>query len=89
MLARFPIPAEVSASRNIAHLLVVGSVLGRNRGVILLWQLGRFLFRRSSRRLSASQNTARYTLKPVRSAKCSRYSPSTASLSSATCWRST
>ena len=44
---------------------------------------------RSLRRLSASQITARHTVTPVLSARRSRYSRSSASLSSTTSWRST
>src|SRR5215207_8447521 len=74
---------------DVAHLLAVSLALGGNLGSILLGRPKRLFFGRSLRRLSASQITAMQTVTLVRSATRSRYSRSSASLSSATSWRST
>src|SRR3954452_9578972 len=72
-----------------AHLLAVSLALGGNLGPLLLGRPKGLFFGRSLSRLSASQITARHTVTPVLSARRSRYSRSSASLSSATSWRST
>ena len=67
-----------------ADLLALSLTLGGNLGPILLGRPKRLFFGRSLMRLSASQITARHTVTPVRSARRSRYSRSSASLSSIT-----
>src|SRR3712207_1783996 len=74
---------------DLVHLLAVSLTLGSNPGPLLLGRPKGHFFTVSLRRLSASQSTARHTVTPVRSARRSRYSRSSASLSSMTRWRST